>query len=73
MDVIGCLEHDPELGEPQGHRTFLQQGVVFKEVVPIANQVRALRSGRGVVAGCTAWRGACMPCATSALLIFGAD
>jgi len=35
MDVMGCLEYDPDLQGPQQHRTFLQTAVVFKEVVPI--------------------------------------
>mmetsp|Transcript_36846 Transcript_36846/g.103965 ORF Transcript_36846/g.103965 Transcript_36846/m.103965 type:complete len:862 (+) Transcript_36846:313-2898(+) len=35
MDVVGALEHDPELPEPQKHREFLSESVVFKEVVPI--------------------------------------
>jgi protein phosphatase-4 regulatory subunit 3 len=37
MDVMGCLEYDPDLPGPQGHRAFLQHNVVFKEVVPIAS------------------------------------
>ena len=46
MDVMGCLEYDPELPEPQHHRQFLQQSVVFKEVVPITSQeVGAKRRG----------------------------
>eukprot|EP00775_Hariotina_reticulata_P003204 gene3204-3481_t len=38
MDVMGCLEYDPDLQAPQQHRTFLQTAVVFKEVVPITSQ-----------------------------------
>lgn len=38
MDVIGCLEHDPDLQTPQQHRQFLSTAVVFKEVVPITSQ-----------------------------------
>jgi hypothetical protein len=38
MDVIGCLEYDPELTAAQQHRQFLSSAVVFKEVVPITSQ-----------------------------------
>lgn len=38
MDVMGCLEYDPDLPTQQHHRQFLQTNVVFKEVVPIHNQ-----------------------------------
>lgn len=38
MDVIGCLEYDPDLQTPQQHRQFLSTAVVFKEVVPITSQ-----------------------------------
>ncbi|KAK9804713.1 hypothetical protein WJX72_001481 [[Myrmecia] bisecta] len=38
MDVVGALEYDPELPEHQKHREFLRDHVVFKEVVPIADQ-----------------------------------
>eukprot|EP00879_Flechtneria_rotunda_P032547 GHRR01035771.1.p1 GENE.GHRR01035771.1~~GHRR01035771.1.p1 ORF type:complete len:480 (+),score=165.60 GHRR01035771.1:3227-4666(+) len=38
MDVIGCLEYDPDLQAPQEHRNFLQTAVVFKEVVPIISR-----------------------------------
>ncbi|XP_058391168.1 protein PPP4R3C [Diceros bicornis minor] len=37
MDVVGCLEYDPALAQPQRHREFLTQHVRFKEVVPIAD------------------------------------
>lgn len=37
MDIIGALEYDPELPVQQRHRKFLQENVVFKEVVPITN------------------------------------
>lgn len=37
MDVIGCLEYDPDLATPQQHRSFLSTAVVFKEVVPITS------------------------------------
>lgn len=35
MDVIGCLEYDPSLGQPKKHREFLTQNANFKEVIPI--------------------------------------
>lgn len=38
MDVIGCLEYDPDLQTAQQHRQFLSTAVVFKEVVPITSQ-----------------------------------
>lgn len=38
MEVIGCLENDPELPERQQHRQFLTQVAVFKEVVPIRDE-----------------------------------
>lgn len=38
QDVVGCLEYDPELPVRQQYRQYLQQGVVFKEVVPIISQ-----------------------------------
>lgn len=44
MDVIGCLEYDPDLQTPQQHRNFLQTAVVFKEVVPIKSQVGVMLS-----------------------------
>ena len=34
---MGALEYDPELPQRQRHREFLQQNVVFKEVVPISD------------------------------------
>ena len=37
QDVVGCLEYDPELPVRQHYREYLQQGVVFKEVVPISS------------------------------------
>lgn len=37
QDVVGCLEYDPELPVRQHYRQYLQQGVVFKEVVPISS------------------------------------
>eukprot|EP00268_Persea_americana_P059089 TRINITY_DN7216_c0_g2_i7.p1 TRINITY_DN7216_c0_g2~~TRINITY_DN7216_c0_g2_i7.p1 ORF type:complete len:893 (-),score=145.01 TRINITY_DN7216_c0_g2_i7:577-3255(-) len=35
MDVIGCLEYDPEVPQVQHHRAFLKEHVVFKEAIPI--------------------------------------
>ena len=32
MDVVGALEHDPELAARQNHRAFLREHVIFKEV-----------------------------------------
>lgn len=32
MDVVGALEHDPELAVRQNHRAFLREHVIFKEV-----------------------------------------
>ncbi|GLC50218.1 hypothetical protein PLESTB_000355400 [Pleodorina starrii] len=37
MDVLGALEYDPDVKQPQKHRDFLQSHVQFKEVVPISN------------------------------------
>ncbi|KAL3162589.1 hypothetical protein ABBQ38_008638 [Trebouxia sp. C0009 RCD-2024] len=37
MDVVGALEHDPELAVRQNHRAFLREHVIFKEVVPITS------------------------------------
>ena len=37
QDVVGALEYDPEIPRRQRHREFLQQSVVFKEVVPIGD------------------------------------
>ncbi|KAL3648610.1 hypothetical protein CASFOL_005013 [Castilleja foliolosa] len=38
MDVIGCLEYDPE--QPQAnHRNFLKEHVVFKEAIPIEDPI----------------------------------
>nr|XP_044619601.1 serine/threonine-protein phosphatase 4 regulatory subunit 3B-like [Equus asinus] len=37
MDVVGCLEYDPALAQPQRHREFLTQHAKFKEVVPITD------------------------------------
>lgn len=40
LDVIGCLEYDPQLayGEKRNHRDFLKTKATFKEVIPIGNQ-----------------------------------
>ncbi|EXB55733.1 hypothetical protein L484_007728 [Morus notabilis] len=35
MDIIGCLEYDPEVSHVQHHRNFLKEHVVFKEAIPI--------------------------------------
>ncbi|XP_031264451.1 serine/threonine-protein phosphatase 4 regulatory subunit 3-like [Pistacia vera] len=35
MDIIGSLEHDPEVPHVQHHRNFLKEHVVFKEAIPI--------------------------------------
>lgn len=35
MDIIGCLEYDPEVPHVQHHRNFLKEHVVFKEAIPI--------------------------------------
>lgn len=53
MDVMGCLEYDPDLQVPQQHRTFLQTAVVFKEVVPITSQV-------GLAEGCSSLQRGCI-------------
>ncbi|PNH02464.1 Serine/threonine-protein phosphatase 4 regulatory subunit 3, partial [Tetrabaena socialis] len=37
MDVLGALEYDPDVKQPQKHREFLQSHVQFKEVLPITN------------------------------------
>ncbi|KAG8516827.1 Serine/threonine-protein phosphatase 4 regulatory subunit 3B [Galemys pyrenaicus] len=37
MDVVGCLEYDPALDQPQKHREFLTHNAKFKEVVPITD------------------------------------
>ncbi|ELW48299.1 Serine/threonine-protein phosphatase 4 regulatory subunit 3B [Tupaia chinensis] len=37
MDVVGCLEYDPTLSQPNRHREFLTQSAKFKEVIPITN------------------------------------
>ncbi|CAM8903018.1 unnamed protein product [Rhodiola kirilowii] len=39
MDIIGCLEYDPEVKSAQHHREFLKNHVVFKEAIPIKNPV----------------------------------
>ncbi|XP_005080124.1 protein PPP4R3C-like [Mesocricetus auratus] len=35
MDVLGCLEYDPDLDQPYRHREFLTVNAKFKEVMPI--------------------------------------
>lgn len=38
MEIVGCLETDPELMERQKHREFLTKTVAYKEVVPIRDE-----------------------------------
>ena len=40
MDVIGCLEYEPQLTckSKRGHRDFINKKAMFKEVIPIGNQ-----------------------------------
>ncbi|KAG0479849.1 hypothetical protein HPP92_010412 [Vanilla planifolia] len=35
LDIIGCLEYDPEVPQVQCHREFLKEHVAFKEAIPI--------------------------------------
>ncbi|XP_020254939.1 serine/threonine-protein phosphatase 4 regulatory subunit 3B isoform X2 [Asparagus officinalis] len=35
LDIIGCLEYDPDVPSVQHHRAFLKEHVVFKEAIPI--------------------------------------
>ncbi|KAH7676544.1 Protein predicted to be involved in carbohydrate metabolism protein [Dioscorea alata] len=35
LDIIGCLEYDPEVPQVQRHRAFLKEHVIFKEAIPI--------------------------------------
>ncbi|XP_019056793.1 PREDICTED: serine/threonine-protein phosphatase 4 regulatory subunit 3A-like isoform X3 [Tarenaya hassleriana] len=35
MEIIGCLEYDPDVPQSQHHRNFLKEHVVFKEAIPI--------------------------------------
>eukprot|EP00072_Mus_musculus_P076170 XP_111973.7 PREDICTED: putative SMEK homolog 3 [Mus musculus] len=35
MDVVGCLEYDPDSDQPKRHREFLTQNVKFKDIIPI--------------------------------------
>ncbi|CAH2044630.1 unnamed protein product [Thlaspi arvense] len=37
MNIIGCLEYDPDVHQPQHHRKHLREHVVFKEAIPIKN------------------------------------
>ncbi|KAG9457907.1 hypothetical protein H6P81_002415 [Aristolochia fimbriata] len=39
MDVIGCLEYDPDVHQVQNHRSFLKEHVVFKEAIPIKDPI----------------------------------
>jgi protein phosphatase-4 regulatory subunit 3 len=48
MDCVGALEYDPDCGaEPQKHREFLRDQVVFKEVVPIKDALVLSKVGGG--------------------------
>ncbi|KAL6532538.1 hypothetical protein OROGR_014508 [Orobanche gracilis] len=38
MDIMGCLEHDPEVPQAN-HRNYLKEHVVFKEAIPIKDPV----------------------------------
>ncbi|KAK6138792.1 hypothetical protein DH2020_027469 [Rehmannia glutinosa] len=38
MDIMGCLEYDPEVPQAD-HRNFLKEHVVFKEAIPIKDPV----------------------------------
>ncbi|KAG9139389.1 hypothetical protein Leryth_017308 [Lithospermum erythrorhizon] len=38
MDVIGCLEYDPDVSQSH-HRDFLKEHVVFKEAIPIKDHL----------------------------------
>ncbi|XP_010558443.1 PREDICTED: serine/threonine-protein phosphatase 4 regulatory subunit 3-like isoform X2 [Tarenaya hassleriana] len=35
LEIIGCLEYDPDVPQSQHHRNFLKEHVVFKEAIPI--------------------------------------
>ncbi|XP_017357097.1 protein PPP4R3C [Cebus imitator] len=37
MDVVGCLEYDPDLDQPKRHRDYLIHNAKFKEVIPMTN------------------------------------
>ncbi|KAL0587884.1 Protein PPP4R3C [Plecturocebus cupreus] len=37
MDVVGCLEYDPNLDQPKMHRDYLTHKAKFKEVIPMTN------------------------------------
>ncbi|XP_068662034.1 uncharacterized protein [Aristolochia californica] len=39
MDVVACLEYDPDVRQVQNHRSFLKEHVVFKEAVPIKDPI----------------------------------
>ncbi|XP_068659853.1 uncharacterized protein [Aristolochia californica] len=39
MDIIGCLEYDPDVCQVQNHRSFLKEHVVFKEAIPIKDSI----------------------------------
>ncbi|KAL0916306.1 hypothetical protein M5K25_013806 [Dendrobium thyrsiflorum] len=39
LDIIGCLEYDPDVSQVQRHRAFLKEHVVFKEAIPIKDSL----------------------------------
>ncbi|XP_047333900.1 serine/threonine-protein phosphatase 4 regulatory subunit 3 isoform X2 [Impatiens glandulifera] len=39
MEIIGCLEYDPDSPHVQHHRNFLKEHVVFKEAIPIKDPI----------------------------------
>ncbi|KAI0504247.1 hypothetical protein KFK09_015197 [Dendrobium nobile] len=39
LDIIGCLEYDPDVSQVQHHRAFLKEHVVFKEAIPIKDSL----------------------------------
>ncbi|CAL0300954.1 unnamed protein product [Lupinus luteus] len=39
MDIIGSLEYDPEVPHCKHHRKFLKEHVIFKEAIPIKNNL----------------------------------
>ncbi|KAJ4833837.1 hypothetical protein Tsubulata_022444 [Turnera subulata] len=39
MDIIGSLEYDPEVSHVQSYRKFLKEHVVYKEAIPIKDQL----------------------------------
>ncbi|KAM7277934.1 hypothetical protein ACFE04_005068 [Oxalis oulophora] len=39
MDIIGCLEYDPDISKIQHHRNFLKEQVLYKEAIQIKDPV----------------------------------